>query len=435
MSGFFAPGRIEVLGKHTDYAGGDVLVCAVDRGVTATLTPAARGISATTAALPGEVDLLGGGGLGDTAGDPDRLPPGHWGHYPRSVVARLRANFGDLAPCRVELQSDLPLASGMSSSSAVVVATAMALVRHNGLQQHPLWREAITDEMALAGYLACIENGRSFGPLVGSGGVGTLGGSEDHTAMVCSRAGQLGRFRFSPPSLVERVALPDGYSFVVAVSGVEAQKTGAAQQGYNDASLATTELLRRWNAALRQAQGAENTLAQGTSSTLAEPVEATSLAQALRSTPDAHQRLAAMVADEPGLAARLEQFVVESAWCVPQAVDALRHGDLARFGEVVARSQSLAGEGLHNQVWHTTELVRLALELGAVAASSFGAGFGGSVWALVPNSDAEAMAADWLQRYRASCERTERGCDALVGQPHTLVLKPSGPAHPVEEEQ
>ncbi len=142
-----------------------------------------------------------------------------------------------------------------------------------------------------------------------------------------------------------------------------------------------------------------------------------------------------MVADEPGLAARLEQFVVESAWCVPQAVDALRHGDLARFGEVVARSQSLAGEGLHNQVWHTTELVRLALELGAVAASSFGAGFGGSVWALVPNSDAEAMAADWLQRYRASCERTERGFDALVGQPHTLVLKPSGPAHPVEEEQ
>ena len=43
--------------------------------------------------------------------------------------------------------------------------------------------------------------------------------------------------------------------------------------------------------------------------------------------------------------------------------------------------------------------------------------------------------ADWLQRYRMSCERTERGCDALVGQPHTLVLKPSGPAHPVEEEQ
>ena len=405
MSGFFAPGRIEVLGKHTDYAGGDVLVCAVDRGVTAHVSPATRGITASTQALPGPVDL----------GCDEPLPPGHWGLYPRSVVARLQANFGALAPCRIELASDLPLASGMSSSSAVVVATAMALVRHNGLDQHPLWQQAITGDVALAGYLACIENGMSFGPLAGSGGVGTLGGSEDHTAMVCSRPGELGRFTFSPPALVERVPLPPGHSFVVAVSGVAAEKTGAAQQGYNDASLATTELLRRWN---QQA---------GT--------PAPSLAQALRQGPDAHQRLAAMVSDQPGLSARLEQFVVESTWCVPQAVEALRGGDLARFGAVVARSQQLAAEGLHNQVWQTTELVRLALGLGAVAASSFGAGFGGSVWALVADARAEAFAIDWLDHYRQSCARAVPSCAPPTGMADTLVLKPSGPAHPVEEEQ
>ncbi|GAA1397812.1 galactokinase family protein [Luteococcus peritonei] len=405
MSGYFSPGRIEVLGKHTDYAGGDVLVCAVDRGVTVQVEPAKAGITAVTEALPGEVDLLGA----------DPLPPGHWGRYPRTVVSRLRDNFGELPPCRLHITSDLPLASGMSSSSAVVVATALALAHEAGLVEHPLWREAITDEVRLAGYLACIENGRSFGPLAGSGGVGTLGGSEDHTAMVCSRPGLLGRFSFSPPGLVERVELPAGHAFVVAVSGVTAEKTGAARERYNQASRATTELLERWN---RHA-----------------PTPAASLAEALRSRPEAADLLRGSARQEPVLLARLEQFVVESTWCVPQAVEALRSGDLARFGAVVARSQQLAAEGLGNQVWQTTELVRLALEQGAVAASSFGAGFGGSVWALVGDEQADCFAEHWLERYRASCEQTVRACEALTGTPHTLVLKPSGPAHPVEEEQ
>lgn len=392
---FFAPGRIEVLGKHTDYAGGNVLVCAVDRGVTATVAPAEQGIQARSTALPDPVDL--------TPGSAAELPAGHWGHYLASVVTRLTANFGPLAPCRIEVDSDLPLASGMSSSSALVVATAMALVRHNGFDATELWRSNITTDVQLASYLACVENGKTFGTLAGHGGVGTLGGSEDHTAMLCSQPGQLGQFTFNPPGLVRRVALPEDLSFVVLVSGVAAEKTGAALGGYNQASLNATEVLRRWNAA-----GHDHP----------------NLAAALASSPEAAGQVRELVADDPTLSARLHQFIVESTEVIPGAVDALAAGDRGEFGRLVALSQSLAADGLHNQVPQTEALVRLAVERGAVASSSFGAGFGGSVWALTPTETAQDFAGGWLADYRA--EYPEEASRAT-----TLVTRPSAPAREI----
>ena len=68
------PGRIEVLGKHTDYGGGRVLVCAVDRGVTVQAQEAAGApgsLEAASEAYPGTLQLR--------AGTDPQLPPGHWG--------------------------------------------------------------------------------------------------------------------------------------------------------------------------------------------------------------------------------------------------------------------------------------------------------------------------------------------------------------------
>ena len=128
---WFVPGRLEVLGKHTDYAGGRSLLAAVDRGITVTLDDADHGLTATTTAIPGELAL--------TAGAPTGLPAGHWGGYVQTVIDRLTLNFGELRPARIEIDSDLPLASGMSSSSALVVGTALALIDHNGLRERPEW--------------------------------------------------------------------------------------------------------------------------------------------------------------------------------------------------------------------------------------------------------------------------------------------------------
>jgi len=84
----------------------------------------------------------------------------------------------------------------------------------------------------------------------------------------------------------------------------------------------------------------------------------------------------------------------------------------------------LATTHLGNQVGETVDLARLARELGASAASAFGAGFGGSVWALVSASDADAFAEHWLRAYRAA--HPEVGANAS-----TLVTRPGGPAQPL----
>ena len=74
----------------------------------------------------------------------------------------------------------------MSSSSALLCGVALALADLNGFSATPAWQDACPDRLSLAGYLACIENGRTWRGLAGSRGVGTFGGSEDHTAMLLS---------------------------------------------------------------------------------------------------------------------------------------------------------------------------------------------------------------------------------------------------------
>lgn len=333
----------------------------------------------------------------------------------RTVVDRLGANFpGRLRGAEVTIDSDLPLAAGMSSSSALIVGLSLVLMDLAGLPDDPEVRALLPDRESLAQYLATIENGRSFRTLAGERGVGTFGGSEDHTAMLCSREGCLSRYGFGPVTCEDRVALPEGLAMVVAVSGVRAEKIGPARERYNAVSAAATELLARWQALTGR--------------------EDATLAQALRSTPDAAERLATAVADDDRLSRRLAQFLAESEEIIPAAAAALARGDLAAFGTLVERSQQLAASHLGTQVPETIALAELAREEGALAASSFGAGFGGSVWALVEATDARAAAfADrWLSAYgrafpaHAAAGLPGRAGDA-PGSVHVLSLGP--PAH------
>jgi len=390
---WFVPGRLEVLGKHTDYAGGPSLLAAVDRGVVVDLTDGADAIVVESAALPGRLELRPGVDPG--------LPAGHWGHYVQSVLDRLHLNFGELRPARLSVESDLPLASGMSSSSALVVAVALALIDHNGLRERAQWRADIDGDIDLAGYLATMENGLSFGSLEGRRGVGTFGGSEDHTAMLCCREGQLTEFTFCPIEERRTVPMPAGWSFVVAVSGVLAEKTGAALASYNEASQLARELVEVWNSATGRSDA--------------------TLAEALDSSEDALLGLEAISEDDDWLADRLTAFVTERR-AIADAVVALQKGDIEGFGRAAELSHRTADQALGNQIPETNRLQALALELGAPAASGFGAGFGGSVWALVPTVDADAFAASWLERYLAEYP-------GLAGAASTLVTRPGRPAH------
>ncbi len=377
------PGRIEVLGKHTDYAGGRSLVCATEQGFAVAMAPRNDRQIAVTDAVLGE--------RREFPIHPDLEPPrGEWINYPMTVASRLGRDFGgDLRGVDLVFASDLPIAAGVSSSSALVVATARALIERNALGVGPAFQREFAALENLAGYLGAIENGRPFRGFGAAAGVGTMGGSQDQTAILCSRPDALSQFRFDPVQFERAVAWPDQFEFVIGSSGVRAEKTGPALEHYNRLALETAEL--------RDVVVGPGDPGMTLGRAIIDPADAGPALAAAR------QRIRADLDLERAnrLEARLVQLVAECRTIIPGVVAALSRGDIGVVGPLVAASQAGADTGLRNQVPETTSLVHSALTLGALAASAFGAGFGGSVWAIVHTSMVEAFASAWEGSYRA----------------------------------
>ena len=239
----WVPGRIEFLGKHTDYAGGRSLVCTVERGFTVVAAPRDDRLVRITDAVTGDqVEIEMTPTLATAEGT--------WANYVITVARRIARNFpGPLRGADIAFASDLPPAAGLSSSSALVVATFLALSDLNALGAHEEYRQAITNAEDLAGYLGAVESGARFRTLEGDHGVGTFSGSQDQTAMLCSRAGTLVQYAFAPVRFERSVPLPHDHVFVIGVSGVLAEKTGAALALYNRQARRVHALLDRWHAA------------------------------------------------------------------------------------------------------------------------------------------------------------------------------------------
>lgn len=399
---YFVPGRVEFLGKHTDYAGGRSLICPIEMGIC--VTAVARKDSRIRVA-----ELAGGDEAEFAFAADSHGMGGHWSNYPMTVARRLARNFGAQAPLRgadIVISADLPQASGMSSSSALMVGVYLALAEINGLTERAEYKREIRTREDLACYLGTVENGQSFGELSGEAGVGTFGGSEDHTAMLCGQAGTLCQYSFCPTRFERAVPLPKGYVLAIGVSGVVARKTGAAKDAYNRASLLAREVFRVYKASSGEAAPSLGK-ALGDSEEAAERVRAT-----LRSA-----RGAAFSSEE--LLTRFEQFYRESCRVIPAAGDCLAAGDLAGLGRLVDESQAMTESLLGNQVRETVSLAGSARKLGAAAASAFGAGFGGSVWALVEQGAAATFLGEWEQAYA-------RQFPAHAGEAQFLLTR-SGP--------
>jgi len=430
---FFVPGRIEVLGKHTDYAGGRSLIAAAEQGICLVAVPRE---DATIRATALDLAAEGSGALSVEAPDPfcvdaatvgfpfspDLSPTaGHWSNYLQTVARRMAKNFfGSLCGADIAFAGDLPIAAGMSSSSAVMVACFLALAAVNRLHEREEFHGNIVTAEDLAEYLGTVENGQTFRGLAGDKGVGTFGGSEDHTAMLCSQAGMLSQYAYCPTRLERRLPMPAGYVFAIASSGIAAEKTGDAMEKYNRASRLASDVAHVWCEATGRSD--PHMAAALASADLAASAERMRAAlQAKGAVPfsrccekgtvpfAASEKGTAPVSQQPetgaapfSLLARFEHFFNESEEIVPSAGDALAAGDLPALGRLVDLSQKLAEGFLGNQVPETVFLARAARELGAAAASSFGAGFGGSVWALVRCDEAERFLADWAARYRGA---------------------------------
>ncbi|MBL7145970.1 MAG: hypothetical protein ISS76_17165 [Phycisphaerae bacterium] len=143
-----------------------------------------------------------------------------WSNYIRAAVLYLQHlntnDEGIFAPAikgmNMMIYGDVPIAAGLSSSSALVMGAAEAVIRINSLEMKPV------DFIENWGFAEWY--------------VGTRGGCSDHAAIISGKPGTILHITAFPTS-VEDAALPGGHSFVLANSNIEAKKQAGARDVFN----------------------------------------------------------------------------------------------------------------------------------------------------------------------------------------------------------
>lgn len=334
---------MNLIGEHVDYHGLPVLPMALERGVRVAFEPTGDGM----VVLENAEDRWGTRSFA-LSGDLPPGPAGDWGNYAMAATVAVVREFGVPTGLRGVVSSDLPHAAGLSSSSALVVAVARALLHASGIEVAPL---------QLADVLA---RGERF--------AGTEGGGMDQAASLTGRAGHALLIGFDPVSSTP-VPWPREWSVVVAHTGVTAEKSGEARSAYN---------ARRRETAAAFVDAAARLGVPG-----ARPLEvleahgAETVADALRGLADRGGEWAVHAATEYGR--------------VHAAVAAMQAGDLPGFGRLLDASHASLRDVY--QVSHPAleALTEAARRAGAAGARLTGAGFGGCMIAVCAAARRDAV--------------------------------------------
>ena len=360
-----APGRVNLIGEHTDYNGLPVLPIAIDRDVRIKFAvlddPVVRLDSPVAHFDPFTFQL---------ERPIEAADQGDWSNYVRAA-ARGLLEHGVPLERGIEgtVTGDVPIASGLSSSSALVVASALALLKANGVE---VGGAQGISRLELAGLMARAER---F--------VGLEGGGMDQAACLHGVAGHALRIEFEPLS-VTPVAVPAGWRWVVASSLVRAEKSGGAREAYNERARQC-----------REALGVVGRVALGNRTsrvpTYRDLVALDDRDGLLR---DARRALA------PVLFRRFRHVVTEGRR-VAQAEAAMRDGDMRRFGDLMVRSHESLRDDYEVSTGELDAIVEVALGAGAAGARLTGAGFGGCAVVLCDDRTAapvmEALAARFFK--------------------------------------
>ena len=316
---FWAPGRVNLIGEHTDTTDGLVLPAAIDRGVTLEVELGGESIELVSEGAREPIRLRADGSAPPTDG---------WGRYVAAVAYELDAAGRAPVGMRGTLRSDLPQEAGVSSSAALEVAVALGLMAAGDIRLEP---------MELAALCRRAEHRA----------VGVPSGIMDQAASLLGRDGHAvlldcGTLEYRP------VPIPDGVHLLVLDSGVRRE---LAASGYR----------RR----VRELHDALPALG-GRRPADVDPGE----------LPAISARLGAVAAR------RLRHVVSENAR-VRQAEAALRAGNTDELREIFADGHRSLREDFEVTIPELDTLVELAVAAGALAARMTGGGFGGSIVALV----------------------------------------------------
>lgn len=314
----FGPGRVNLVGEHTDYNDGLCLPFAIAAGVTVEATAGPDGAIEARALDLDETDAF-------ALDDPE--PADGWRGFVRGVAAELRRAGHRLAPATLAITGDVPRGSGLSSSAALEVALALALLAHSGAPE--------PGRVALARLCSRVENEW----------VGAQTGLLDQLAALCGREDHAIRIDMRTLA-IDPVRLDlGGWRLVTLHSGVEHAHAGS---GYNERRRECREACERLGvASLREA----------------DPAAAARL-------PDPLDR-------------RVEHVLGENAR-VDEAVSALRAGDLERLGRLLDASHASLRDCYEVSVPEVERAARRLRAVGAAGARIMGGGFGGAVLALFP---------------------------------------------------
>ena len=364
-----APGRVNLIGEHTDYNGLPVLPIAIDRAVRIDFrvtgeamvelrSPVAR-FAPLTFQLKRPIEAA---------------DQGDWSNYVRAAARGLMEHGVELRRgIEGTVSGDVPIASGLSSSSALVVASALALLKANGVGVGG-GEASGGGAVAAPGWLAADE---MVGEPTGARGleasegraektisrlelaalmaraerfVGLEGGGMDQAACLHGLEGHALRIEFEPLR-VTPVAVPAGWRWVVASSMVRAEKSAGAREAYN-------ERARECGEALEGVGGSYRDL-------VADPDLDGVLRRARRVL-------------SPVLFRRFRHVVTEGRR-VALAEEAMRNGDMGRFGKLMVQSHESLRDDYEVSTADLDEMVGIALGAGAAGARLTGAGFGGCI--------------------------------------------------------
>jgi galactokinase len=333
----YAPGRVEILGNHTDYNEGFVLSAAIDAGIAVGLNPSGTPDSTLFAADFDESVRF-------PAGLPGRTDKERWSNYPRGVYALLQEKYGfEPQGFLATLAGDIPMGSGLSSSAALEIASGMAFAAFHGLSPEKL-------DLARIGQKAEHEY------------AGVRCGLLDQISSLFGRAHGLVFTDFRSLK-VETVPLPPGHAFLIANTAV---KHALVDSEYNERRLRCEQAAAYFARVLGPH------------------------VKTLRDVSwiDLERHRGAL---DPAVWNRAAHPIGEDER-VLKGVDLLRIGDAAGFGRLMFESHRSSQIYFQNSCPELDTLVDAARSTpGVLGARLSGGGFGGSIVALVEEARAGSV--------------------------------------------